>query len=90
MASEAPPASWLSRVFGGKDKDGEPSAPSTPGGANGPTAKGPAPPGAPAADTTAQSEDENKKGVFKRIFGIFGGSKKDGDKGNPGTKDTQP
>jgi len=90
MASEAPPASWLSRVFGGKEKDGETAPPSGPGAANGPTAKSPAAPGAAAADTAAQSEDENKKGVFRRIFGIFGGSKKDGDKGNLGTKDTQP
>jgi penicillin-binding protein 1B len=83
MASDAPPASWLSRVFGGKDSE---SAPATPGGAAAsPTAKTP---GAPeSADGQTQPEDEKKKGLFRRIFGIFGGSKKDADKPNPGTED---
>jgi penicillin-binding protein 1B len=83
MASEAPPASWLSRVFGGKEGDA-----STPSG--GPAAKTPPAPGSPSTDTSAQTEDENKKGLFKRIFGIFGGSKNDADKPKPGTKESQP
>jgi penicillin-binding protein 1B len=83
MASDAPPASWLSRVFGGK---GSESAPETPGGPGaGPTAKTP---GAPdSADGQTQPEEEKKKGLFRRIFGIFGGSKKDADKPNPGTEE---
>jgi penicillin-binding protein 1B len=83
MASDAPPASWLSRVFGGK---GSESAPETPGGAGAsPTAKTPGVP--ESADGQTQPEEEKKKGLFRRIFGIFGGSKKDADKPNPGTED---
>ena len=83
MASDAPPASWLSRVFGGKEAD--PASPS----AGGATAKNPSAPGAAgeSAEGQAQPEEENKKGLFKRIFGIFGGSKKDTDKPNQGTQD---
>jgi penicillin-binding protein 1B len=83
MASDAPPASWLSRVFGGKGSD---SAPETPGAAGAsPTAKTP---GAPeSAEGQTQPEEEKKKGLFRRIFGIFGGSKKDADKPNQGTED---
>jgi penicillin-binding protein 1B len=71
MASDAPPASWLSRVFGGK-KDADSQQPAAPGSsANGNGAKN-------SADGE-QPEEENKKGVLRRIFGIFGG-KKDADK----------
>ncbi len=62
-AAGAPPASWLSRIFGGgKPKPPEPEAV----------------PGAPAetaAEEQGQPENENKKGIFRRIFGIFGGKK---------------
>ena len=45
-------------------------------------------PGAPdSADNQAQPEEEKKKGLFKRIFGIFGGSKKDADKPSQETQD---
>jgi penicillin-binding protein 1B len=81
MASDAPPASWLSRVFGGKDSESAPAASD----AAGPNAKNP---GAPeSAEGQTQPEEEKKKGLFKRIFGIFGGSKKDAEKPNQETQD---
>jgi penicillin-binding protein 1B len=85
MASDAPPASWLSRVFGGKESDA--ASPSSAGSA----AKNPAAPGSggESAEGQTQPDEENKKGLFRRIFGIFGGSKKDADKPNQGTQDPQ-
>jgi membrane carboxypeptidase/penicillin-binding protein len=76
IASDAAPGSWLSRVFGGdKDKSQDAAQPLPPG-ATASTNKN----GAPGASAETQQEpDENKKGVFRRIFGIFGG-KKDADK----------
>ena len=83
MASDAPPASWLSRVFGGdKAKSSDSSQPLSPGSSaagNGPKS--------PSADGQ-QPEEENKKGVLRRIFGIFGG-KKDADKSQPETPEPQ-
>ena len=80
MASDAPPASWLSRVFGGdKAKNAEPAAPGNVAAGNG------------AKDSSAEGEppaDENKKGVLHRIFGIFGG-KKDADKPQQDTPPSQ-
>ncbi len=88
MASDAPPASWLSRIFGGdKPKDAEPAPPGAPGASSAPTSKKPGAPGESSAEGQAQPEEENKKGLFRRIFGIFGGSKKDADKPNQGTQD---
>ena len=81
MASDAPPASWLSRVFGGKDSESAPAA----SGTAGPNAKNPGSP--ESAEGQTQPEEEKKKGLFKRIFGIFGGSKKDADKPNQETQD---
>ena len=72
MAGDTPPGSWLSHVFGGdkaKGADAEPP-PGTAGAR--PTST------QPSADNQPP-EDENKKGVLRRIFGIFGG-KKDADK----------
>jgi penicillin-binding protein 1B len=82
MASETPPGSWLSKIFGGDKTNGpEPAPPPAPGSA-GATAQ------APAAADNQQPEDQNKKGVLRRIFGIFGG-KKDADKPQQGTQDPQ-
>jgi penicillin-binding protein 1B len=76
LASDAPPASWLSRVFGGdKTNNSESPQPSIPGGSAAGTASSPSQPSA----NSQQPEDENKKSVLRRIFGIFGG-KKDADK----------
>ena len=88
MASDAPTGSWLSRVFGGdkvKGPDtGQPPSPSSLGGEANPGSKT-----SPAANADGQQpEGENKKGVFRRIFGIFGG-KKDTDKPQQETQDPQ-
>jgi penicillin-binding protein 1B len=88
-ASDTPPASWLSRIFGGgdKEKNVESSQPSQPGGASPiPSTRRPADPSSTADNQ--QPEEGNKKGVLRRIFGIFGG-KKDADKPQPGTPEHQ-
>jgi penicillin-binding protein 1B len=85
MASDAPPASWLSRIFGGKNSESSSPNPGAPGDNPGVKAKNPAPPD--SAENQTQPEEEKKKGLFKRIFGIFGGSKKDADKPNQETQD---
>jgi penicillin-binding protein 1B len=82
MANDAPPGSWLSHVFGGdKSKGSDADA-----AAGNPSAHPPAPP--PSSADNQPPEDENKKGVLRRIFGIFGG-KKDADKSPSGTQDQQ-
>jgi penicillin-binding protein 1B len=83
MASDTPPGSWLSHVFGGdKDKGADSSIPAV----SGPSSVRPASP--PASADNQPPEDENKKGVLRRIFGIFGG-KKDADKTQSGSQDQQ-
>jgi penicillin-binding protein 1B len=79
MATDTAPGSWLSRIFGGdKEKGAESTQPLAPG-ANASANKN----GASAVPGTTveggQEQEDNKKGVFRRIFGIFGG-KKDADK----------
>ena len=77
-AGETPPGSWLSHVFGGdKGKEGDPGAP---GSSN-------ARPSPPSSADNQQPEDEHKKSVLRRIFGIFGG-KKDAD--SPSGSQDQP
>jgi penicillin-binding protein 1B len=84
VASDAPPGSWLSHVFGGdKAKEGDPGGPPAPGSASARPSSTP-----PTAADSQQPEDENKKGVLRRIFGIFGG-KKDADKTQSGSQDQQ-
>jgi penicillin-binding protein 1B len=85
MASDAPPASWLSRIFGGKNSESSSPTPAAPG--EGPSLKGKNPAAPDSAENQTQPEDEKKKGLFKRIFGIFGGSKKDADKPSQETQD---
>jgi penicillin-binding protein 1B len=84
MAGDTPPGSWLSHVFGGdKDKEkGADSAPGTGGAGSGASST------QPASADNQQLEDENKKGILRRIFGIFGG-KKDADKTPSGSPDQQ-
>jgi len=73
--------SVLSRVFGGgpkapqTDANGQPVAPYDPNRPPNATGQGP-------ADPSAQS-DEKKKNPFHKIFGIFGGKKKEPDKAKP-------
>jgi penicillin-binding protein 1B len=74
--------SFLSRVFGGQPKapPTEGTAPSVPYDPNRPpSATGPGP---DPADPSAQPS-EKKKNALHKIFGIFGGKKKDPDKAKP-------
>jgi penicillin-binding protein 1B len=83
MANDSPPGSWLSHVFGGdKDKGSDSANPAV----SGPSSVRPLSP--PASADNQPPEDENKKGVLRRIFGIFGG-KKDADKPQAGSQDQQ-
>jgi len=76
IASDAAPGSWLSRIFGGDKEKGAEATQPLPAGTTASANKN----GAPgSAAETQQEPDDNKKGVFRRIFGIFGG-KKDADK----------
>jgi len=76
--------SFLSHVFGGQPKappaDGStpPSVPYDPNRPPNATGQGPAPPGDPSAQP-----EEKKKNALHKIFGIFGGKKKDPDKAKP-------
>jgi penicillin-binding protein 1B len=82
MASDTPPGSWLSHIFGGdKAKGADSGSSSAPGSAGGRPSATP-----PAAADNQPPEEENKKGVLRRIFGIFGG-KKDADKPPSGSQD---
>jgi penicillin-binding protein 1B len=78
MASDTAPGSWLSHIFGG-DKSKNPEA--EPGNSSARPSSAP-----PASADNQPPEEENKKGVLRRIFGIFGG-KKDADKKQSGTPD---
>ena len=78
--------SWLSHVFGGGDKkpdqpgpDGQPAKPYDPNRPPDATGQGGQP-----GDTTKPGE--KKKNPLQRIFGIFGGKKKDSDKAKPTPK----
>ena len=80
--------SWLSHVFGGgqpkqpqTDADGKPvTAPYDPN--RPPNATGQGTPPAEVKDAKDKEEDK-KKNPLKKIFGIFGGKKKDSDKPKP-------
>ena len=80
--------SWLTHLFG---KGENPPEGPPPGTAAGPSrasneARGKAVPGAkPEEEPSAQpsEEQEKKKGLLDRIFGIFGGSKQPADKSKP-------
>ena len=86
MASDSPPGSWLSHIFGGdRTKEPETSQPAASASSSpNPSTKRPADPSASADNQ--QPEADNKKGVLRRIFGIFGG-KKDADKSPSGSQD---
>ncbi len=83
MANDTAPGSWLSHVFGGDKNKGADAGPPAPGS----TAAHPNST-QPASAENQPADDENKKGVLKRIFGIFGG-KKDADKTPSGSQDQQ-
>jgi len=70
LLSKVPGGSWLSRIFGGAPKSEKPEVKSgEPEGATGAPQNG-----------VETPQDEKKKGVLKKIFGIFGGNKNDRDK----------
>ncbi len=84
VAGDTPPGSWLSHVFGGdKDKGADSSSTAGPGTAGANASSAP-----PTSTDNQQPEDTNKKGVLRRIFGIFGG-KKDADKTPSDSQDQQ-
>jgi penicillin-binding protein 1B len=82
MAGDSAPGSWLSHIFGGDKEKGADAATGT--------ASAGAPPSStpPGTADNQQPEDDNKKSVLRRIFGIFGG-KKDADKAPSGSQDQQ-
>lgn len=87
------PVNWLSGIFGTKDKppvsnpQGTPApakegpSPQAPGAQAGTPAKSEGAPAEPHAPP-AEKDDPKKKGVFSKIFGIFGG-KKEKEKAKP-------
>ena len=89
MVTQTPTEGWLSRIFGGdrskgQEASGDANAPTQVGAAvqpgDAPAAEGQGP-NAAAGDARAEGDkNEKKKGLLNRIFGIFGGSKKDKDK----------
>lgn len=90
LANEGPVGSWLSRIFGGDKSKSEPQPPlGGPGEVSPNRPRGDGLPGDSSAESQA-SEEQNKKGVFRRIFGIFGGKKKDADKAPQGSANPQP
>ncbi len=71
LLTKVPGGSWLSRIFGGGSKSQEnPKADSDLEKIDGPHQSGVEPP----------APEEKKKGVLKKIFGIFGGNKNDREK----------
>jgi penicillin-binding protein 1B len=83
--------SWLSHIFGGgqpkppqTDANGQPVPNYDPNRPPNATGQGPAPANAEGKET------EKKKNPLKKIFGIFGGKKKDPDKSKPDNKGDSP
>ena len=79
--------SWLSHVFGGgqpkeppKDAADPKTLPYDPNRPPYATGQGQQPQQTPEAQEAKDKEDEKKKSPLKKIFGIFGGKKKDSDK----------
>jgi penicillin-binding protein 1B len=80
--------SWLSRVFGGEPKAPQTDADGKPINSYDPN-RPPNATGQGASDPNAQPA-EKKKNPFQKIFGIFGGKKKDPDKAKPQSDKPQP
>ncbi len=81
MASDTAPGSWLSQVFGGDKPKGTDAAACAGAGKR---VRESFRAHRPPLRITRQQQDDNKKGVLRRIFGIFGG-KKDADKSQSGS-----
>jgi hypothetical protein len=73
--------SWLSHVFGGDTKQPQVGPDGQPLPANS-QEQAPDATGKQSADPAAQADDK-KKNPLQKIFGIFGGKKKDSDKAKP-------
>ncbi len=95
---QVPAVGWLSGVFGKKEAPrppGDPGNPVNPQPLPLPTvaqpgavpAAGTVPAGTAGGPTVSKEEEEKKKGLFGRIFGIFGGKKDDKDKDKDKGKD---
>jgi len=90
LFSQTPPASWLSRLFGGAqpkpDEEAQPDASASPAPGSDQPARPAAPkvakkaarPAAPAP-AAEPAQEENKPGLLQRVFGIFGAGKRDQD-----------
>jgi penicillin-binding protein 1B len=85
MLTQTPPASWLSRIFGG-DKTKSDDAP-PPNVAAGPFSAPPVP--GTSSAPAAPDEEEKKSGILHKIFGIFGGKKPDQDAPKDNNPDSQ-
>jgi penicillin-binding protein 1B len=93
-AAASSTGSWLSHIFGGGGEpkppvDGttKPAAVYDPNRPPNATGQGAAP---PPADGSDGQQAEKKKNPFKKIFGIFGGKKKDSDKAKPKPENGDP
>jgi hypothetical protein len=81
--------SWLAHVFGGGDSPKQPQPQTDAAGK--PIATAPYDPNRPPdatgqgtpATTTGDASEDKKKNPLQKIFGIFGGKKKDPDKAKP-------
>lgn len=76
--------SWVSRLFGKSNGPAPPSQPNVSQPPKSPSSMQPASPNQPApASTPAEPDEEKKKGILHKIFGIFGGTKKPPETSNP-------
>ncbi len=86
ITTQGPAGGWLERLFGG-EKSNAPGAPTDVGAGPQPAGKGPAVGTAASGPEEGRAEkEEKKKGLFQRIFGIFGGGKKEKDQEKPPPK----
>src|SRR5262249_17914302 len=92
MFTGVPPASWLSRLFGGNKSAASPASAGQKAAGDAGRENGASASSLPEAETQpgqAQSgKNDRKKGVLNRILGIFGGGKKDQEKGKPGPRES--
>ena len=86
MLTQTPPASWLSRIFGGdKTKSDDAPPPSVAAGSLLLAAR----PWHSLGSCRPTDEEEKKSGILHKIFGIFGGKKPDQDAPKDNNPDSQ-
>lgn len=77
---QSAPVSWLAHLFGkGSNPPAPPAQAAAPPPGNHTSAEAPLPPSAqppPSQDSQSAEQQEKKKGIFGKIFGIFGGDTK--------------